>query len=55
LTRSADAGCPNGFARPQAWQQPDATGAGVNRFHVIDRIKHSGVMALRLDSVTRAG
>jgi hypothetical protein len=30
-------------------------GRGVNRFHVIDGIKHSGVMALRLDNVTRAG
>jgi hypothetical protein len=39
--------------RLHAWQQPDATGAGVNR--VINRIKHSGVIALRLDSAMRAG
>jgi hypothetical protein len=41
--------------RLHAWQQPDATGAGVNRFRVIDRIKHPGVIALRLDSAIRAG
>jgi hypothetical protein len=33
----------------------DATGAGVNRFRVIDRIKHSSVIVVYLDSATRAG
>jgi hypothetical protein len=33
----------------------DAAGAGMNRFRVIGRIKHSSVIVLRLDSATRAG
>jgi len=53
--RSADAGHPNASNQTVMVAGADAFGAGVNRFRVIERIKHSSVIVLRLDSVTRAG
>jgi hypothetical protein len=55
LTRSAGAGRSNAFAGMAIVSRANATGAGINRFRVVDRIKQSRVIVLHLDSATRAG
>jgi hypothetical protein len=55
LTRSAGAGRSTPSPGWRLSVAANATGAGINRFRVVDRIKHSRVIALHLDSATRAG
>jgi hypothetical protein len=55
LTRSAGADGSNAFAGMAIVSEANATGVGINRFRVVDRIKHSRVIVLHLDSATRAG